>query len=69
MNNLVFFPSYRRDKHGLLYGGRRYRGSAEIREAVSDRDWRRLYERVLSKSCGELRTRFGGTFYPGGNAA
>ena len=68
MNNLIFFPSYRYSEHGLLYGGRVWGGSDEIREAVSDRDWRRLWQRFCSKRCSELRGRWGG-FYPGDNWA
>ena len=55
MNNLISFPSYMRDDHGLFYGGRLYRrGTAEIREAVSDRDWQRLYTRWMRKPVLEI---------------
>jgi hypothetical protein len=65
MNNLISFPSYMRDDHGLFYGGRLYRrGTAEIREAVSDRDWQRLYARWMRKPVLEIRSRFGGKYYP-----
>ena len=39
-------------------------GTAEIRKAVSDRDWQRLYARWMRKPVLEIRSRFGGKYYP-----
>ena len=66
MNNLILFPGWIRLSDGLWHGCKKYRHIGEVKEAISAKDWARVYQRDLRRYLrGELEP----ARIPSGNAA
>ena len=53
MHDVILFPVVRRLEDGLWHGCRRYQNVGEVKQAVSARDWKRLYDWDLRRMLHE----------------
>ena len=53
MHNVILFPVVRRLEDRLWHGCRRYRNVGEVKQAVSAKDWKRIYDWDLRRMLRE----------------
>ena len=53
MHDVILFPVVRRLEDGLWHGCRRYQNVGEVKQAVSARDWKRIYDWDLRRMLHE----------------
>ena len=53
MHNVILFPVVRCLEDGLWHGCRRYRHVGEVKQAVSAKDWKRIYDWDLRRMLRE----------------